>query len=125
MYHCPVCLLDFQEELKVSERGLTSIKDADDKDGGPHFQTTFGLVLSCMGCVVGTGNIWRFPRIVANNSSEEGGQIFEFTVVAVVCIVGYNADVNVTYGGDDDDAVVDDDDGDGDDSDDDDAGGAG
>ena len=46
-------------------------ENGEEKDA-PHFQTTFGLVLSCMGCVVGTGNIWRFPRIVANNSEEEG-----------------------------------------------------
>ncbi|CAG5124480.1 unnamed protein product, partial [Candidula unifasciata] len=42
----------------------------------PHFKSKIGLVLSCLGCVVGTGNIWRFPRIVANNSQDEGGLVF-------------------------------------------------
>ncbi|XP_071958674.1 uncharacterized sodium-dependent transporter YhdH-like isoform X1 [Antedon mediterranea] len=36
------------------------------------FKSKVGLVLSCVGCMVGTGNIWRFPRIVANNSGDEG-----------------------------------------------------
>lgn len=49
-----------------------TLSKENENEKGAHFQTTFGLVLSCMGCVVGTGNIWRFPRIVANNSNEEG-----------------------------------------------------
>ncbi|XP_060592093.1 uncharacterized sodium-dependent transporter YocR-like [Ruditapes philippinarum] len=60
------------EEIREAER-----MNDDDVDGDTaHFQSTFGLVLSCMGCVVGTGNIWRFPRIVAQNSNEEGGLVF-------------------------------------------------
>ncbi|GFO06962.1 sodium-and chloride-dependent gaba transporter ine [Plakobranchus ocellatus] len=43
----------------------------------PSFQSRAGLVLSCLGCVVGTGNIWRFPRIVANNA-KDGGMTFRF-----------------------------------------------
>lgn len=42
----------------------------------PHFKSKLGLVCSCLGCVVGTGNIWRFPRIVANNSEDKGGLVF-------------------------------------------------
>ncbi|KAL5015281.1 hypothetical protein ScPMuIL_009551 [Solemya velum] len=41
-----------------------------------NFSSKFGLVSSCLGCVVGTGNIWRFPRIVASNSQEAGGLVF-------------------------------------------------
>lgn len=40
------------------------------------FSSKWGLVLSCLGCVIGTGNIWRFPRIVANNSGDKGGLHF-------------------------------------------------
>ncbi|KAJ7361898.1 hypothetical protein OS493_014544 [Desmophyllum pertusum] len=40
------------------------------------FSTKWGLILSCLGCVIGTGNIWRFPRIVANNSGDKGGLQF-------------------------------------------------
>ena len=31
-------------------------------------------MLSMLGCVVGTGNIWRFPRIMALHA-EEGGTL--------------------------------------------------
>ncbi|XP_062520561.1 uncharacterized sodium-dependent transporter YocR-like [Corticium candelabrum] len=50
-----------------------TVTDAAD---GPLFKSKLGLVLSCLGCVVGTGNIWRYPRIVANNSGDEGGLTF-------------------------------------------------
>ncbi|XP_053383135.1 uncharacterized sodium-dependent transporter YhdH-like [Mercenaria mercenaria] len=67
-----------KEALSISEeiREAESQKEEDNGEGGAHFTSTFGLVLSCMGCVVGTGNIWRFPRIVAQNSNEEGGLVF-------------------------------------------------
>lgn len=34
--------------------------------------TRWGLLLAALGMAVGTGNIWRFPRILAGN----GGGIF-------------------------------------------------
>ncbi|VEL08005.1 unnamed protein product [Protopolystoma xenopodis] len=36
------------------------------------FGSSVGIIFSCLGCVVGTGNIWRFPRIAAQNSYEQG-----------------------------------------------------
>ncbi|XP_065199404.1 uncharacterized sodium-dependent transporter YocR-like [Sycon ciliatum] len=45
-------------------------------DPPPMFSNTIALCLSCLGCVVGTGNIWRFPRIVANNAGDTGGLVF-------------------------------------------------
>ena len=34
---------------------------------GPRFSSRIAMILTCMGMAVGTGNIWRFPREVANN----------------------------------------------------------
>lgn len=36
------------------------------------FSSRFGLLLSALGIAVGTGNIWRFPRIAAQQGGEEG-----------------------------------------------------
>lgn len=48
------------------------------KDAGrqEHFSSRLGLLLSVLGIAVGTGNIWRFPRIVAQSSGDEGGGAF-------------------------------------------------
>lgn len=32
-----------------------------------HFSTRWGMFLAMLGMAVGTGNIWRFPRVAANN----------------------------------------------------------
>lgn len=41
-----------------------------DKSTGYRFTTRFGLILSAIGVAVGTGNIWRFPRIAAQNAGD-------------------------------------------------------
>lgn len=38
------------------------------------FSSSLGVMLSMLGSVVGTGNIWRFPRIVANHADSGGKQ---------------------------------------------------
>ncbi len=40
------------------------------------FSSRLGLLLSVLGIAVGTGNIWRFPRIVAGNAGADGGGAF-------------------------------------------------
>lgn len=40
------------------------------------FTSRWGLILSVLGIAIGTGNIWRFPRIVANNGGEDGAGAF-------------------------------------------------
>ena len=40
------------------------------------FSSRWGLLLSVLGIAVGTGNIWRFPRIAAQSSGEAGAGAF-------------------------------------------------
>lgn len=40
------------------------------------FSTRWGLIVSVLGIAVGTGNIWRFPRIAATNAGGEGAGAF-------------------------------------------------
>jgi NSS family neurotransmitter:Na+ symporter len=40
------------------------------------FSSRWGLLLSVLGIAVGTGNIWRFPRIAAQNGGEQGAGAF-------------------------------------------------
>lgn len=48
------------------------------------FVTKWGLILSVLGIAVGTGNIWRFPRIAAQNGTEDGAGAF---LIAWVCFL--------------------------------------
>lgn len=45
------------------------------------FSSRLGLILSVLGIAVGTGNIWRFPRIAAQNGGTEGAGAFLFAWV--------------------------------------------
>lgn len=47
-----------------------------DKSTGQRFTSRWGLILSAMGVAVGTGNIWRFPRIAAQSAGENGAGAF-------------------------------------------------
>ncbi len=43
---------------------------------GQHFSSRWGFIVSVLGIAIGTGNIWRFPRIVAQNSGDGGAGAF-------------------------------------------------
>ncbi len=49
------------------------------------FSSRWGLFVSVLGIAVGTGNIWRFPRIAASNAGTDGAGAF--LVTWVVCLV--------------------------------------
>ena len=40
------------------------------------FSSKLGLIVSVLGIAIGTGNIWRFPRIAAQNGGDEGAGAF-------------------------------------------------
>ena len=47
-----------------------------DSSVNQRFSSRWGLILSAMGIAVGTGNIWRFPRIAAQSGGEHGAGAF-------------------------------------------------
>ncbi len=50
------------------------------------FSTRIGLLLSVLGMAIGTGNIWRFPRIAATNSGDGGAGAFLFAWVIFLLV---------------------------------------
>ncbi len=46
------------------------------QESSARFSSRLGLLLSVLGMAIGTGNIWRFPRIAATNSGDEGAGAF-------------------------------------------------
>ncbi|MBT6781551.1 MAG: sodium-dependent transporter, partial [Candidatus Marinimicrobia bacterium] len=46
------------------------------RNDAPRFSSRFTFLISALGIAVGTGNIWRFPRIVATNGGENGAGSF-------------------------------------------------
>ena len=47
-----------------------------DASSSARFTSRWGLILSVLGIAVGTGNIWRFPRIAASNAGDAGAGAF-------------------------------------------------
>lgn len=52
------------------------MSDRQDSSEPQRFSTRWGLILSVLGIAVGTGNIWRFPRIAAQNGGDDGAGAF-------------------------------------------------
>ncbi len=50
------------------------------------FTSRIGFLLSVIGIAVGTGNIWRFPRIAAQNGSETGSGAFLIAWAIFLCL---------------------------------------
>ncbi len=50
--------------------------DTLDTSVNQRFSSGLGFLLSVLGIAVGTGNIWRFPRIAAQNGGDEGAGAF-------------------------------------------------
>jgi NSS family neurotransmitter:Na+ symporter len=55
-----------------------------DKSTDQRFSSRIGLILSALGVAVGTGNIWRFPRIAAQSGGDTGAGAF---LIAWVCFL--------------------------------------
>ena len=49
-----------------------------DQSVNQRFSSRLGLILSALGIAIGTGNIWRFPRIAAQSGGDEGAGAFLF-----------------------------------------------
>ena len=52
------------------------------KDSEQRFSSRFTFLLSALGVAVGTGNIWRFPRIAASNGGDDGAGSFLIAWIA-------------------------------------------
>jgi NSS family neurotransmitter:Na+ symporter len=51
---------------------------------GNYFSSRLGMILSVIGIAVGTGNIWRFPRIMALSSGQDGSG--GFLIAWAICL---------------------------------------
>ncbi|CAH8444570.1 unnamed protein product [Schistosoma turkestanicum] len=66
----------FESEQKESpERNVAHVKLRVTAEKSM-FQSALGGIISCLGSAVGTGNIWRFPRILATHSYSSGALTF-------------------------------------------------
>jgi len=65
---------------------INTFKMSDNKNSQvkQRFSSRWGLILSALGIAVGTGNIWRFPRIAAQSGGDTGSGAF---LVAWLCFL--------------------------------------
>ncbi len=75
----------FRYKISIHRRkSLYSNPMKTDLSVNQRFSSRWGLLLSALGIAVGTGNIWRFPRIAAQNGAEEGAGAL---IIAWVCFL--------------------------------------
>jgi len=55
-----------------------------DNSTNQRFSSRLGLILSALGVAIGTGNIWRFPRIAAQSGGDTGAGAF---LIAWLCFL--------------------------------------
>ena len=78
-----VDLSGYLGDLSTLPSPATTMAPSSNQD---RFSSRLGLILSVLGIAVGTGNIWRFPRIAAQNGGEEGAGAFLIAWVVFLLI---------------------------------------
>ncbi|VDK29832.1 unnamed protein product [Dibothriocephalus latus] len=75
--------IDFGK-LRDNDESQPAEEEAKAKADNVQFSSTLSIILSCVGAVVGSGNIWLYPRIAAQNSHSEGA--FAFVLVWIFSV---------------------------------------
>ncbi|THD25303.1 Sodium-and chloride-dependent GABA transporter ine [Fasciola hepatica] len=77
---------NFNSESAYSDVGSSEIEVRIMPPEKSMFNSTIGSIVSCLGSAVGTGNIWRFPRIVATHSYARGKCSLSFYVAWIILL---------------------------------------
>ncbi len=76
MHHSPYSFDGYPVICEIPTPVAREKKALDGPDKKETFSSRWGMLLSILGIAVGTGNIWRFPRIAAKTGGEEGAGSF-------------------------------------------------
>ncbi|CAH8566800.1 unnamed protein product [Dicrocoelium dendriticum] len=71
-------------ETKESRQSIDDVELYLPQETRSAFGSALGSAMSCLGSAVGTGNIWRFPRIVATQSYSKGSLTFYLVWIALL-----------------------------------------